>query len=397
MLLPGLAAITDVGRDRRRGGWSRHVFDDAELELRAWFSEAAARAGLDVDTDRNGNLWAWWGRPGPDAVVTGSHLDSVPGGGEFDGPLGVVSALQAVERLRAEGHVPSRPLAVVAFAEEEGSRFGMACLGSRLLTGAVHPDRVLSLRDADGTSFADAAARAGVDVRHAGRDDESLARIGVFVELHVEQGRGLVDLGRPVALASSILAHGRWRLTFRGEGNHAGATLMADRRDPMVAAARVTRAVRDAAASRDGARATVGRIEALPGGTNVIPSVVTTWLDARATDEDATRSLVAEIAAAAEREAAAEGCFVELAEESWSGEVAFDPALADRLRGVLGEVPALASGAGHDAGVLAGAAPTAMLFVRNPTGVSHAPGELAEPEDTVAGVDALTAVLRSLT
>ena len=132
-----LAEIEDVGRDRRRGGYTRHVFDDAERELRDWFVERAQRLELEVTTDRNGNLWAWWGEPGPDAFVTGSHLDSVPGGGAHDGPLGVVSALAAVEQLKAAGFVPSRPLAVVVFAEEEGSRFGLACLGSRLLSGAV--------------------------------------------------------------------------------------------------------------------------------------------------------------------------------------------------------------------------------------------------------------------
>jgi len=127
-----LRDLEGVGADRFRGGYSRHVFTAPELELRAWFTEQAQRRGLDVEQDRNGNLWAWWGRPGPDAVVTGSHLDSVPGGGAFDGPLGVASALAAVDRLRAQGFRPRRPLAVVVFAEEEGGRFGVACLGSRL-------------------------------------------------------------------------------------------------------------------------------------------------------------------------------------------------------------------------------------------------------------------------
>src|SRR5699024_2544752 len=118
-----LRQLDDVGVDSRRGGYSRHVFDPAEVQLRDWFRQAATRRGLDVETDRNGNLWAWWSGPGRNAIVTGSHLDSVPGGGAFDGPLGVVSAFDAVDRLRAKGVVPTRPVALVAFAEEEGGRF----------------------------------------------------------------------------------------------------------------------------------------------------------------------------------------------------------------------------------------------------------------------------------
>ena len=132
-----LAEIADVGRDPVRGGYSRHVFEPAELDLRAWFTRRARSLGLIVEPDKNGNLWAHWGEPGPGIVGTGSHLDSVPGGGALDGPLGVASAFSAVASLKERGFVPVRPVAVIAFAEEEGSRFGIACLGSKLMTGAV--------------------------------------------------------------------------------------------------------------------------------------------------------------------------------------------------------------------------------------------------------------------
>ncbi|WP_382307543.1 allantoate amidohydrolase [Herbiconiux sp. UC225_62] len=425
-VLAGLDEIAGVGADAARGGFSRHLWNGADLELRAWFTERAAAVGLDVEVDRNGNLWAWWGAPGPGAVVTGSHLDSVPGGGAYDGPLGVVSALHAVGRLRASGFRPSKPFAVVVFAEEEGSRFGVACLGSRLMTGALDPARARALRDASGVTLAEAGAAVGFDVAGLGADPAALERIGLFVELHVEQGRGLIDLGAPVALASSVLAHGRWRLEFRGQGNHAGTTLMGDRHDPMIAAARAVEAVQAAALAVPDARATVGRIEAVPGGTNVIASAVRVWLDARADNDDDTRRLVADI----ERRAHA----TSFVEESWSGRVEFDAELRERLRallavdatrgvgaggaagapGALGvadpvggapraasvadapRIPVLATGAGHDAGVLAGVVPTAMLFVRNPTGVSHAPEEFAELADCLAGTDALESVLRGL-
>lgn len=389
--------IADVGRDSVRGGYSRHVFDDADLTLREWFTEAATRRGLDVETDRNGNIWAWWGAPGPGAIVTGSHLDSVPGGGAFDGPLGVVSALLAVDELRAGGVTPSRPLAVVCFAEEEGGRFGLPCLGSRLLTGVTDAATALALADRDGVTFAEALTRAGLDPRHLGPDPDRLARIGTFLELHVEQGRLMrsADPAAAVGIASSIVAHGRWRVTITGEGNHAGTTAVADRRDPMVVAAHAVLAARAVANERAGAVATVGRIEPIPGGTNVIASQVRLWLDTRYGATADTEMAVDAIAARIRQQAANQGCTVEITRESASPEVVFDVGLREVLSGVIsGSV--VPTGAGHDAGVLAPHTRTGMVFVRNPTGISHAPGEWAEADDCVAGVHALAAALAAL-
>ena len=337
-----LAAIEDVGADRLRGGYSRHVFDSAERELREWFAEQAERRGLRVTTDRNTNLWAWWGEPGADAVVTGSHLDSVPGGGAFDGPLGVVTALVAVDLLRSKGFVPRRPLAVTVFAEEEGSRFGVPCLGSRLLTGAIDADKARTLRDPEGVTFAEAMRSFGADPGRAGSDAEALGWIGDFVELHVEQGRGLVDLDKPVAVASSILAHGRWRFRFTGQGNHAGTTLMTDRRDPMLPASQLVLAARRAANSVEGARATVGRLVPNPGGTNAIASTVDVWLDVRT--PCAPRALVDDLSAQAMEIASEEGCQVEVNEESYSDTVHFDRALRDELATMV-DAPLLPTGA----------------------------------------------------
>ncbi|MBF6236839.1 allantoate amidohydrolase [Nocardia otitidiscaviarum] len=391
-----LAEIERIGADAVRGGYSRHVFTAADGALREWFTAAARARGLAVHTDRNANLWAWFGAPGPDAVVTGSHLDSVPGGGAYDGPLGVVSALAAVDLLRAQGFTPRRPLAIVVFAEEEGGRFGVPCLGSRLLTGTLAAPEALALRDADGTTFAEAARAAGARPEHFGRDDETLGRIGTFVELHVEQGRGLVHLDAPLAVGSNIIPHGRWRFRFTGQGNHAGTTLMADRRDPMVAAAQLVLAVRRCAAAVPEARATVGRLTPTPGGTNVIASQVDVWLDARLPEPGSVRDLVAEITDAARTAAELEGCTVEVREQSFEGTADFDPALRDRLGALLGGAPILPTGAGHDAAVLAPFVPTAMLYVRNPTGISHAPEEFAEPADIDYGTVELARVLRSL-
>jgi N-carbamoyl-L-amino-acid hydrolase len=263
----------------------------------------------------------------------------------------------------------------------------VACAGSRLLTGVLDPDRARALRDADGTTLAEAMRAAGHDPAHVGRDDDTLARIGTFVELHVEQGRALVDVGAAVGVASAIWPHGRWRLDLHGEANHAGTTRLADRDDPMLRLAAAVLAAREAA-QRQEAVATVGKVDVRPGGTNAIPSLVRAWLDARGGDEATVRAVVDAVGAAAGTEPV---------EESWSPEVTFDAPLRDSVATLLDGAPVLPTGAGHDAGILAGAGvPTAMLFVRNPTGVSHSPAEHAERDDCLAGVEALATVLADL-
>jgi beta-ureidopropionase / N-carbamoyl-L-amino-acid hydrolase len=391
-----LAELAPIGRAPDTGGYRRFSWTGADLACREWFAARAAERGMSCEPDRNGNLWAWWGEPGPGAVVTGSHLDSVPDGGAYDGPLGVVSAFCAVDELRARDMVPRRPLAVAAFTEEEGGRFGVACLGSRLLTGAITPDRARALTDADGVTLAEAMRAAGHDPAVMGPDPALVQRIGAFVELHIEQGRGLVDLGAPVGLGTGIWPHGRWRYHFAGEANHAGTTRLADRRDPMLTFANTVLAARKKARLA-GALATFGRIAVRPNGTNAVPSTVDGWLDARAPSEPELDALVAEIARAAGERGTRDGVEVTVTAESVTPAVAFDRGLLDRIGDALGgAVPELATGAGHDAGILAGAVPTAMIFVRNPTGTSHSPAEHADDADCRAGVDALATALTAL-
>lgn len=393
--------LAPIGRHPATGGYRRYAYSPAELECRAWFRDTAAARDMPVETDRNGNLWAWWGQPADGAVVTGSHLDSVPDGGAFDGPLGVVSGFAAVDLLRERGFRPAKPIAVVAFAEEEGARFGIACLGSRLLTGAIDPQRARGLTDQDGISLADAMAAADLDPDRIGRDHAALARISAYVELHIEQGRAQVDLDAPVAVGTGIWPHGRWRLEFTGAADHAGTTRLEDRRDPMLTYANTVLVARKKARLA-GALATVGRVLCEPNGTNAVPSRVRAWLDARAADEDTLTSVIAEIERASAERAARDDTGFSMSRESYTGPVRFDAGLADRIAGLLGPapglgpVPRLATGAGHDAGVLAGHVPTAMLFVRNPTGVSHAPREHAETADCLAGVRALATVIGDL-
>ncbi|WP_244242167.1 allantoate amidohydrolase [Nocardioides seonyuensis] len=395
--------LAPVGRSATSGGYFRQPWTAAESELRAWFAEQCAARGLTVQTDGIGNQVAWWrpdGEPAAPGVLTGSHLDSVLDGGAYDGPLGVVSALAAVDELRERGFTPSRPIGVGTFVEEEGSRFGLACLGSRLVTGATSWETARELRDRDGVFLADAVTDAGLepDTGLLGLDD-----VGCFVELHVEQGRDLVDREAAVGVASRIWPHGRFRFDFAGEANHAGTTRMEDRRDPMLTFAATTLAA-DEGARLTHERATFGRVRVEPNGTNAVPSRVTAWLDARAASEEALQSLVDDVSRRAGDRAGHDGTTVTVTAESVSGSVAFDPELASRLS-ALGRSPdggtdgwpVIPTQAGHDAGILSAAGvPTAMLFVRNPTGVSHSPAERAETADCLAGVTALADVLADL-
>ena len=395
-----LAEIEGIGRDATSGGYRRYAFTPEDATLGEWFASTATGLGANVVIDLCGNQWAWWGDPddavrrGVRPVVTGSHLDSVPDGGAYDGPLGVASALSAVESLRRNDSwdPTGRPLSVVRFVDEEGARFGLACSGSRLLTGIASPASVLGLRDGDATTYADAATAAGLDPSGIGRDEEALRRIGVFVELHIEQGRALAtpELDAPVGVASAIRPHGRWRADLVGRADHAGTTELVDRHDPMLALADLVGAAR-AGAVRHGALATVGKVVVEPNAANAIPSAVRAWLDVRADTEDQVRAVVAGLPDH------------QLSEESWTPATSFPNDLAARLAAAsaaaLGRtvVPILPTGAGHDAGILVQAGvPSAMLFVRNPTGVSHSPAEQAPEADCGAGVTALVAVLADL-
>jgi len=401
------AQLEPIGRDAGTGGYRRYSWTAADLECREWFTATAADLGLQPECDRNGNLWAWWAPPGAagPAVATGSHLDSVPDGGAFDGPLGIVSAFAAIDLLREQGFSPARPVVVAAFTEEEGARFGVACLGSRLAAGVITPAAARDLRDSGGVSLAGAMTAAGLDPAALGPDADRLAGLACYVELHIEQGSALDGLGAPVGVGESIWPHGRWRLELTGRADHAGTTQIADRRDPMLPYAAAVLAARRSAVAR-GALATFGKVVAEPGGTNAICSAVRAWLDARAPDEDTLAAVTGEVGAAAQAAADEQGVGCDLRRESFSPVVSFDAGLRDRLAATLDRagapvrgqapVPVLPTGAGHDAGVLAARLPTAMLFVRNPTGVSHSPAEHAEPADCAAGVTGLAAVLRDL-
>jgi len=410
------ADLAPVGRSATSGGYVRQPFTAPERELAAWFTEQADARSLRLESDAFGNVVAWWDISVPDepaagthdsrppargpslpAVVTGSHLDSVLDGGAYDGPLGVVSALAAVDLLRERGFRPGRPIGVSVFVEEEGSRFGLACLGSRLATGATDWSHARALRDRHGVPLEEAMAAAGLEIENPQPWLDS-SRIETFVELHVEQGRDLVDRGRAVGVASRIWPHGRYRVDITGEPNHAGTTRMEDRRDPMLTYA-MTALAANKQARVAGQRATFGRVETTPNSTNSVPSAVTAWMDVRCESDDALADLVDTITRQAEERAERDGTTLTVTAESVSGTVDFAPDLAARVAGDHegGDWPVIPTQAGHDAGILsAQGIPSAMLFVRNPSGISHSPAEHAEIADCLVGVDALAETLERL-
>ncbi|MFE9399535.1 allantoate amidohydrolase [Streptomyces flavidovirens] len=392
--------LAPIGRNAATRGYRRYAWTAADQDCRAWFRAQAESRGLTYELDRNGNQWAWQGDPlAGDAVVTGSHLDSVPDGGAFDGPLGVVSSFAALDELRRRGVEFTKPLAITNFGDEEGARFGLACVGSRLAAGQLTVAKAHELRDADGISLPQAMESAGYDPSTIGPDPDRLSRIGAFIELHVEQGRALDLTDHPIGIASAIWPHGRWRFDFHGEANHAGTTRLEDRRDPMLTYAETVVAARREARLA-GALATFAKVAVEPNGVNAIPSLVRGWLDSRAADQATLDQVIAGIEQAARENATRSGIDLRITQESFTPVVEFEHALRDELAKLLhgerGDIPVLGTGAGHDAGILSASLPTAMLFVRNPTGISHSPAEYAAEDDCVAGVIALADVLEGL-
>jgi N-carbamoyl-L-amino-acid hydrolase len=368
---------------RTETGWNRLAWTPLEAEARAWFSRTATGLGLTVEQDGAGTLWAVTedAERGP-WVCAGSHLDTQPDGGAYDGALGVVAALEAAATVLESGAGRRHPLAVVAFVDEEGARFRTATFASRAITGRLDIDHVLDV-------MGDAPAIYGVTRDSLAQSRRQVDRVRCFLEVHVEQGRSLVDRDLALGVADVLAPRQRWRVEFAGEANHAGTTAMDDRRDALLPAARFILSVDEVARSHRDAVGTVGRVEVHPGSTNAIPGHVALALDVRALDVATVDAMVEEL----------RGRFTEAVfnRESQDEGAAFDPGLRGRLGSAASErgIPAgdLPSYAGHDAGILAPVRPSAMLFVRNPTGASHTPAESASQSDCVAAAQVLTDAL----
>jgi hydantoinase/carbamoylase family amidase len=396
--LPGDIAEAARHGARPGGGITRLAWTPELAEVTRWVADELARLGLEPQIDPAGNLIARWPAPDGPAVMVGSHLDTVPDGGAFDGTLGVLCAVEAIRQLRRAGFEPARPVWVAAFMDEEGARFGTALFGSRAFCGE-DMSGALERVDAGGRSMREAMAAYGVDpdgLSQAG----GVEGVGDYLELHIEQGPVLWERGLKLGVVESIAGVLGFRVTLRGEPNHAGTTPMEMRHDAMAGAARLVLRLRDEAARDSGLRATVGSIQVEPGAMNVIPGRCELTVDLR----------VASPAEFAERQAWLEGLIEGVArEERLSAhsrrDYALEPAAMDA--GVTDAIEAAAreegveplrmvSGAGHDAMVIARHARAGMLFVPSRDGVSHSPREWTETHDCELGARVLARTIRRL-
>ncbi|MEJ2291327.1 MAG: Zn-dependent hydrolase [Deinococcales bacterium] len=394
-----LAAMTDPERP-----YTRRAFTDLYRQARAWLADEFRSAGLAPELDAGGNLVGRrpGRREGARALASGSHIDTVAGGGRYDGIAGVVVALEAAQVLHEHGVELDHPLFVYDFLSEEPSDYGASCVGSSALVGTLTP-AMLAAEGPEGESLAAAMARVGADPGALGAPLPDAGRLAAFLELHIEQGPVLEREGVPVGVVDGIVAIHRMVLTLRGRAGHAGTTPMPLRRDALVGASAVVQDVweRARAQGEDGGFvATVGRLEVVPNGANVVPGEVRMVLEARSLDEAEVAAFLDATIERARATAAELGLELEAEVVSTAPAVRSDPRLLAALeascegRG-LG-YRRMSSGAGHDAMQIAQAAPVAMLFVPCAEGLSHHPEERAEIADIAAGAAVLLDALQRL-
>jgi allantoate deiminase len=356
----------------------------------AWMREA----GMSVRTDNVGNLLGRYESRSGDipTLILGSHLDSVRNAGKYDGPLGVMVAIAAVQRLHDSGSRLPFAIEVVGFAGEEGLRYGIPYLGSSALAGVFDLDD-LQRADAQGVAMADAIRTFGGDPGRLAEDQWHGGDLLGYMEVHIEQGPVLEASDLPVGVVSAITGQSRYQLTFTGEAAHAGTTPMDRRKDALTAAAEFVLAVEAQARTTDGLVGTVGQLIVGPGATNVVPGEAVLSLDVRHPDDKVRQEHSARLLRRARDIAAGRGILLQSESVSESDSVPCSPRLAALLsqavEGFGHSAMKLGSGAGHDAAVMAGITEMAMLFVRCKGGISHNPAESVTKEDVAVAIDVL--------
>jgi hydantoinase/carbamoylase family amidase len=390
-----LERLAEIGgapdRSVTRVAWSPELFEAYRVvgdELRA--------LGLEVEIDAAGNLLARWEAGSGAPMLLGSHLDTVPRGGRFDGVLGVVTAVHAVRALKEEGFEPSRPIWVVAFMDEEGTRFDAALFGSRAFVGqdvSTLGERV----DAAGTTLRDAMQSAGFELATVAAANR-IAEVGSYLELHIEQGPVLEAEGIQIGVVTSIVGLRGYRVRLHGEANHAGTTPMPLRRDAFAGAARIALELRASALAREATTANVGRVLVHPGGANVVPGLADFTIDVRAATPDGIAEWERVVEDVVARVAAEEGLEAEHEQTFALEPLELDPALVDTVERAAAAVGAttrrMPSGAGHDAMVVGRHVPAAMIFVPSRRGISHSPEEHSDADEVELGMRVLAETVR---
>jgi ureidoglycolate amidohydrolase len=382
---------------------TRIVFSEQDKRARAWLKQLYADAGLDVREDAVGNTFARWPGTDPDlpAVGTGSHTDAIPHSGRYDGTVGVLGGLEAIRALQRSGFEPRRSIELLMFTSEEPTRFGIGCLGSRLLSGTLDPSSAARLRDSDGQTLDEVRASTGF----RGSLDSVALKPGyysAFVELHIEQGPLLERRNVPLGIVTAIAAPASLSVTVEGEGGHAGAVLMPDRHDAFLAAAEIALAL-EAAARSTGAIdsvATTGICEVFPGAVNSIPSRARLSADVRDTSAERRDGMLAHLDRACGEISARRGVRAKIETINRDAPAACDAAIVNLLIAACERhglaFDRMVSRAYHDSLFISRVCPTAMLFIPCRAGVSHRPDEYSTPEAIDQGILILSEALAML-
>lgn len=378
------------------GGVKRPGLSDEEKAAKSLVKTWMAEAGLDVSEDGAGNVFGKLkGKSGQKkAIGSGSHVDSVPNGGNFDGPLGTLSALEVVEAWKETGYVPDKPFEMIIFTDEEGSRFNSGLTGSRAMAGEISEDELNQLRDYNGETLEEVLGRYGSSLQAFKEAKRDLSELELFVEVHIEQGKKLEQANQPVGIVSGIAGPAWLEMEFIGEAGHAGNTPMVGRKDPLVAAAELIHRLPELPGKVSGtAVATIGKMEVKPNGINVIPETVVLHADIRDIQETTRDRLLESVQQTANDIAEERGIELKVKQNTKIQPVPIEEGLKEQLAESLGafgiEPVYIPSGAGHDAMILGRHLPVAMLFVRSKAGISHNPKEWTSLNDCVMGVHVL--------
>ncbi len=395
-----LDGVNAHGRNASTGGFDRIGFSDADMDCRRWFADVMGADGLAVTTDAAGNVFGRLGPPDRPCVMAGSHLDTVPSGGAFDGALGVCIALECVRALRDAGCALSVPIEVAAFSEEEG-RFG-GMLGSQAVAGTLAPGWADAAVNSEGVRLVDAMRAQGLDPSALSGAARQPGSVLAFLELHIEQGPELEAAGVPLGVARSISGVGVLAARLEGRSNHSGTTPMRLRADAFAGLATVAAGVPSLIAAYGGpeTRVTIGRVLVEPNFPHTIPGIAEFSIVLRDPDEKHMRSIEAALRARIKEAAGLHGLSARVAKMSWLSPVALDPGLAALVRAEADRlgVPSreMASGAGHDAQTMQGLCPSALIFVPSRGGISHSPEEWTDWADIEQGAAVMLAALARL-
>ena len=382
---------------------TRIVFSRRDQEARAWLALQARAAGLSIHTDAVGNTFFRWQGTEPElpSVATGSHIDAIPNAGMYDGTVGVLGGLEAIRALQAAGFTPKRSIELILFTSEEPTRFGIGCLGSRVLSGALTAEVAAKLRDKDDQTLDEVRHGAGF-IAPLLSAQLCKGHYAHFVELHIEQGPILEREGLDIGIVTAIAAPASSRITIEGEGGHAGAMLMPIRKDALAAASEVVLAV-EAAALATGAIdtvATVGMCDVFPGAVNSVPSRVRLSLDVRDIDEARRDKVLADIQQACEATAAKRGVTITTEVINSDAPASSSDTILDAIESACNQEHAksqrMVSRAYHDSLFMARLCPIAMIFIPCRGGVSHRPDEFSTPESIAQGTRILARTLATL-